>query len=87
MNLTTNKMNEKNKKLLEDIAKKKHKRSVKKADIKKLERQANENVFESFVKTMESKDKDVLLVSLYKTLSRRVQDEITSEIINKNFNN
>ena len=79
-------MNEKNKKLLEDIAKKRYKQSVKKAEIKKLEREANENVFESFVKTMESKDKDVLLVWLYKTLSRRMQEEITSEIINKNFN-
>lgn len=79
-------MNEKNKKILEDIAKKRYERSVKKADIKKLDRQANESVFETFVKTMESKDKDVLLVCLYKTLSRRVQEEITSEIINKNFN-
>ena len=80
-------MNEKNKKLLEDIAKKRHNRSVKNAEIKKLERQANENVFESYVKTMENEDKDVLLVCLYKTLSRRVQEEITSQIINNNFNN
>ena len=80
-------MNEKNKKFLEDIAKKRHERSVKKAEIKKIERQANENVFESYVKTMESKDKDVLLICLYKTLSRRMQEEITSHIINKNFNN
>ena len=79
-------MNEKNKKILEDIAKKRYERSVKKAEIKKLDRQANENVFESFVKTLENKDKDVLLVWLYKTLSRRMQEEITSEIINKNFN-